>query len=168
MLIDKLLGSSGKIGLEVEPEDLAGQLVGVLQQGTELTDQLFVGPIILVTEKVRQQADGLDLTFHFPCFWARHSQSKARKKRILPQSLGVSSQIKLLYCCYDYFMVQKYMIHPNFATFTLSETCYLLIIHTLSLACHHFFSLHRTQIQPLRPEAHCCYNSPVRWFSKWL
>lgn len=80
MLIDKLLGSSGKIGLEVEPEDLAGQLVGVLQQGTELTDQLFVGPIILVTEKVRQQADGFDLTFHFPCFWARHSQSKARKK----------------------------------------------------------------------------------------
>ena len=104
----------------------------------------------------------------FILLWARYTQSKARKKRILPQSLGVSSQIILLYCCRDYFMVQKYMIHPNFATFTLSETCYLLIIHTLSLACHHFFSLHRTQIQPLRPEAHCCYNSPVRWFSKWL
>ena len=79
-MVDKLLGSSGEVGFEVEPTDPAGQLIGVLQHGPELTDQLFIGLIILVTEKVRQQADGLDLTFHFPCVWARHSQSKARKK----------------------------------------------------------------------------------------
>ena len=80
MMIDKFLGSSGKVGSEVEPADPAGQLIGVLQHGPELTDQLFIGLIILVTEKVRQQANGLDLTFHFPCVWARRSQSKARKK----------------------------------------------------------------------------------------
>ena len=88
MMIDKFLGSSGKVGVEVEPADPAGQLIGVLQLGAELTDQLFIGLIILVTEKVRQQANGLDLTFHFPCFWARHSQKQGKKKRILPQISG--------------------------------------------------------------------------------
>jgi hypothetical protein len=39
----------------------------------------------------------------FILLWARHSQSKARKKRILPQSLGVSSQISMLKYCCDYY-----------------------------------------------------------------
>jgi hypothetical protein len=47
MLVDKFLGSSGEVGPEVEPTDLAGQLVGVLQQGPELTDQLFISGSIL-------------------------------------------------------------------------------------------------------------------------
>ena len=121
MLIDKLLGSSGKIGLEIEPEDLAGQLVGVLQQGTELTDQLFVGPIILVTEKVRQQADGFDLTFHFPCFWARHSQSKARKKKDTPSISGsilsnLFNKILLVQSHHVIYRLQRYdknLKHPD-------------------------------------------------------
>lgn len=40
--------------------------------------------------------NGLDLTFHFPCVWARHSQSKARKKDTPLKSLRVSFQISLL------------------------------------------------------------------------
>ena len=102
----------------------------------------------------------------FISLWARHSQSKARKKRILPQSLGVSSQIKLLYCCCDYFMVQKYMIHPNFATFTLSETCYLFIIHTQSLACHHFFSFHVILLHKNTEEQ--CVNSCQSQLWSWI
>ena len=80
MLINELLGSSGKVWLEVEPGDLAGQLVGVLQQGPELTDQLFIGPIILVTEKVRQQANGFDLTFHFLAFGRGTPKARQEKK----------------------------------------------------------------------------------------
>ena len=43
-------------------------------------------------------------------------------------------------------MVQKYIFHPNFATFTLSEAFFLLIIHTLSLTCRQKLSQNKQKL----------------------